>query len=187
MSPYTAIVLSKNPVTLKLQGVEVLGRTQEIRTLAELLDARLGAIKDVRTDYCFYLDDDDELPEDYLSVLDECASQGAAVAYTDELIDAGRGYIRSNPAPYSREAHCTRPFLIHHLALMRTKDAQGIAKKLPRGEFAVEPLLYSELAKQSASYVPRAGYYWKKGGGLNTISGPATFAAVQWCRAGGLR
>ncbi|MEG2040864.1 MAG: hypothetical protein RR068_07135, partial [Hafnia sp.] len=95
MSLFTAIVLSAKPVTLALPGVQVLGCTQVLRSPAELHAARLDALAKVQTPYCFYLDDDDALPDDYLSVLQACRdkmqAKGTALAYTDEILrEAGK-------------------------------------------------------------------------------------------------
>lgn len=158
----TAIVLSARPVTLEIPGVQVLPRVQKISSMAQLHAARLDALGRVTTKFCFYLDDDDELPADYLSVLAECASRDLPLAYTNELVRyRGNEYVRE-PPPYSREQHLRSPNLIHHLALMRTKDARQVAKLLPRGEFWTEHMLYFSLAMRGVAHIYRVGYIWNR-------------------------
>ena len=86
LSATTAIVLSASPVTLEIPGVVVLPSVQAITSVRQLYDVRLEVLGRVTTPFCFYLDDDDELPDDYLSVLDECAAHDVPLAYTDELV-----------------------------------------------------------------------------------------------------
>ena len=185
----TAIVLSANPVTLEIPGVVVLPSVQEIRTVAQLYDVRLAVLSRVRTEFCFFLDDDDELPPDYLGVLDECASHGLPLTYTDELIRyQGSESVRKS-APYELALHKRTPMLVHHLALMRTADAVRAAARLPHGSLAVEQPLYMELAKGGAAYVPRVGYIWnRKATGIShwpQMLG-AQVRAMHWCNGGAL-
>lgn len=83
MYRFTAIVLSARPVTLEIPGVQVLASVQTITSVRQLYDVRLEVLGRVTTPFCFYLDDDEELPDDYLSVLDECAAHDVPLAYTD--------------------------------------------------------------------------------------------------------
>ena len=162
MERYTAIVLSAQPVRLEIPGVRVLASVQAIHTAEQLYDLRLCLLDRVETSFCFYLDDDDELPADYLEVLDECASHDAALAYTDELIRyLGKERVRKS-APYDLDEHKHNAMFVHHLALMRTSDAVQAASRLPRGPLSVEQPLYMELAKGGAAYVPRIGYIWSR-------------------------
>lgn len=170
MSLFTAIVLSAKPVTLELPGVQVLGCTQVLRSPAELHAARLDALAKVRTPYCFFLDDDDELPEDYLSVLDDCRTkmlaQGAALAYTDEILreasNSGPRDHRRVAYSYDSDLHAKRPMLLHHLVVMDSAKAQAAAARLPRGNFWTEHMLYWKLGLQGAAYVIRVGYIWNR-------------------------
>ena len=162
MERYTAIILSADPVTLEIPGVAVLPSVQKISTVSQLYDLRLSVLGRVTTEFCFYLDDDDELPDDYLSVLGECAGHNLPLAYTDELIRYRGGESVRKSAPYSLELHKQDVMLVHHLALMRTEDAVRAAKRLPRGPLSVEQPLFMELAKGGAAYVPRVGYVWNR-------------------------
>ena len=170
MSLFTAIVLSAKPVTLVLPGVQVLGCTQVLRSPAELHAARLDVLAKVQTPYCFFLDDDDELSADYLSVLEECAgkmrAQGAAMAYTDEILreDSTTGMRDHRRVAYSYDSdlHAKRPMLVHHLVVMDSAKAQAAAKVLPRGNFWTEHMLYWTLGLQGAVYVIRVGYIWNR-------------------------
>lgn len=174
MSLFTAIVLSAKPVTLVLPGVQVLGCKQVLRSPAELHAARLDALAKVRTPYCFFLDDDDSLPDDYLSVLGECVAkmqaQGAALAFTKELVRVyqpgklpERYEYESSSAQYGSELHARTPMLVHHLAVMDTGKAQSAATDLPRGNFWTEHMLYWVLGRSGAAYVHRIGYIWNRG------------------------
>lgn len=183
----TAIVLSAHPVALELPGVVVLPSVQKITTVEQLYDIRLDVLGRVDTEFCFYLDDDDELPDDYLSVLDECMSHALPLAYTDELVRYRGGESVRRSAPYSLERHKQDVMLVHHLAVMRTADAVRAASQLPRGDFAVEQPLFMELAKGGAVYVPRTGYIWNRS--TTGISHwpqmiAAQIRAKRWCNGG---
>ena len=172
---YTAIVLSAKPVSLVIPGVVVLGRVQQITTVAQMNDARLDAFEHVTTPYCFYLDDDDELPADYLDVLGECRAANVALAYTNELVRGPTGEFLSQSKPYDRHAHARNAMFVHHLALMRTDDARAAARTAPRGDYWPEMLVFYQLAKAGAAHVDRIGYIWNKGSGMH--SWPTTLVA----------
>jgi len=159
----TAIVLSKTEYTRKWTGLTLHVHQQPITNALDLLQARFDAVRRVNTKRFFFLDDDDDLPEDYLDVLEECAKRDSAIAYTDELIVRPDGTREvAKRAKYSRKAHRTDSQLIHHLALCDTAAAKHSVARLPRGHFCPEFLLYWDLAKHGASYVPRIGYHWNK-------------------------
>ena len=185
MPAITAIVLSARPVTLEIPGVEVLSSVQEISSVAQLYGVRLDVLRRVNTEFCFYLDDDDELPPDYLSVLDECVGHGLALAYTDELVRYRGSEAVRKSAPYDLALHKRSPMLVHHLALMRTADAARAARRMPaQGSLSVEQPLYMELAKGGAAYVPRIGYVWNRSpAGIShwpRMLG-AQIASQRWC------
>lgn len=189
MERFTAIVLSANPATLKVPGVRVLASVQTITTVDQLYDLRLDLLSLVETPFCFYLDDDDELPADYLSVLNECAQWDVPLAYTDELIRyQGKDTVRRS-APYDLGEHKRNPMLVHHLALMRTPGAVQAASRLPRGALSVEQPLFMELAKGGAAYVPRIGYIWnRKATGIShwpEMLG-AQWRSKHWCMGGAI-
>lgn len=181
---FTAIVLSADPVTLDLPGVAVLARVQKLHGTADMHAIRLDALQSVQTPYCFYLDSDDELPADYLSVLEECAAHGKALAYTDELV-VTKGVTTVHKAePYDRDAYLRKPMMIHGLAVMETRAVKEIEPTLPRGIFWTQLMLFSELAKRGAAYVARIGYIWHRGDGFNTRA-EATLSQVrslEWAR-----
>ncbi|WP_440111789.1 hypothetical protein [Acidovorax sp. BL-A-41-H1] len=168
MERFTAIVLSAQPVTLELPGVVVLARVGVLNGPADLHRERLAAIDAVQTPYCFFLDDDDLLPDDYLEVLAECERamlhRGAALAYTDEICrEPGRADVRRSWYEYDRDRHRTAPLGLHHLVLMNTGKAKTVARDLPRGNFWTEHMLYWAMAEDGAAYVPRVGYVWQRG------------------------
>lgn len=167
MSLFTAIVLSAKPVTLVLPGVQVLGCTQVLRSAADLHSARLDALAKVQTPYCFYLDDDDELPDDYLSVLAECEAKmrerGVPMAYTEEILrEPGKSDVRRSWYEYDNDRHAVGPMALHHLVVMETVPAQEVARGLPRGNFWTEHMLYWALGRQGGVGIWRVGYIWNR-------------------------
>lgn len=161
----TAIVLTAGNYLRDWPGLQLVVQRQVITNAAEQLAARFSAISRVRTERFFFLDDDDDLPADYLDVLAECSAHGAPIVYTDELVltpmNAPVGSVISK-GPYSRERHYRNPTLLHHLVLCDTRAAITAIERLPRGHYWPEFLLYWELARSGAPYVPRVGYVWNK-------------------------
>lgn len=166
----TAVVLSKAPYVRQWPGLVVQNEVQTFTCSTDACRARFGAIPKVQTEFFFYLDDDDELPEDYLIVLEECMAQGQPLTYTDEAIVGRDGVHRvSKKQDYDPGTHYTNPLLVHHLALCRTADAKAAVLDLPTGPYWPEFLLYWKLAKAGVAYVPRVGYVWHAcNGGLHT-------------------
>lgn len=165
---FTAIVFSRQPIALSIPGVTVLNSVQTVTGPEGMLAARLDVLSGVKTPWCFYLDDDDELPDDYLSVLNECAAADKPLAYTNELVRQHAHESIRRSAPYSQEAHLKNMLLVHSLAVMRTEDAKRAAQNLPRGRYWAEMLLFWQLAKGGAQWLDRVGHIWNRGGGLNT-------------------
>lgn len=165
----SAVILSARPVEKQLEGLQVVPHVSRFSDAAGLLEARMAALQRVRTEWFFFLDDDDDLPADYLRVLERCTSTGATLAYTDETIrlpaqlDGKVPEFRRRSAPYSQAAHLRDPLLVHHLAVCRTDVALRAARAIPRGTYAVEPLLYWQVAKEGAAYVDEVGYIWNRG------------------------
>jgi len=159
----SAVVLSAKEVEIAIPGVVVVPHVSVIQNAKELLDARLEALKKVRSEWFFFLDDDDSLPDDYLKILDRCVSVDTPLAYTDELITNADGSLRvRKSAPYSEDAFIRNSTLIHHLAVCRTEAALEAAAKIPRGTYAIENLLFFEVARQGATYIPEIGYIWNR-------------------------
>lgn len=189
MPNITAIVLSARPVARSIPGVTVLPSVQKIASMTQLHDARLNVLHRVTTEFCFYLDDDDELPEDYLAVLHECASHDLPLTYTNELVRyRSKEHVRVMP-PYDRGNHRSTPELVHHLALMRAGDAKKQAERLPRGDFWTEHMLYFALAEHGAAHINRVGYIWNRSeSGISHW--PQTLTAQiksrRWCNGGWL-
>lgn len=182
----TAVVLSAKPYMVPFEGLSVLLHGSIITNAAELQAARFAAILDVHTPFFFFLDDDDALPGDFQEVLDDCIAAGRPLAYTDELIRLpdGSEFVRQS-APYSQAAHLADRLLVHHLVLCRTREAQLAVAQLPRGHYCPEFMLYWQMAKGGAAYVPRVGYVWNKGHGMHTW--PETtlsqMRAALWAKA----
>lgn len=183
----TAITLSGKPVSRALPDLATLVCVQSIENCAQYNEAFYGAIAKVKTPFFFFLDDDDTLPDDYLSVLNDCLNAHAAVAYTDELRSFEGGGSVFRPGTYTQSRHLTKPTLVHHLALCRTGQAQGLLQSMPTGQYWPEMPLYFALAKDSAAYIPRVGYRWNRSS--VGLSSQADFSIGQmrsklWCLRG---
>lgn len=177
----TALVLSDRLYTRKWPGLRVLTSVQKISTMAELNAARLNAISAVNTPCFFFLDDDDDLPQDYERVIGECAAADAPVAYTDRLVDGQR--VASGP--YSQTAHLRDPRLVHQLALYDTRAAHSVLRYLPRGHYYTELSLAWAVASMGAAYVPEIGYCWNKSAGAMHKKPEASIAQMRtilWCK-----
>ena len=160
----TAVVLSAGDYARTHPGVEVLVHRSEIRDSAQQQAARFDAVMRVAAPWCFFLDDDDDLPANFPGVLEVCMNTGGALAYTDETIvhhDDGARTVRRSRA-YSQAEHLTDPMLVHHLVVMRTSAAQAAVQRLPRGHYCPEFMLFWEVAKGGAAYIPAVGYIWHK-------------------------
>lgn len=136
MSLVSAIVLSSSAVRIVLPNdIALHEHVSQFSRVEALLEARFDAVMSVRTPWCFYLDDDDKLPDDVSDVLAQCLqiaqARTLAMVSTDELIVTGDSVERS-----SRR---------HHLVLMNTAIAQACIRRLPRGRYHAEALLYPEL------------------------------------------
>lgn len=176
----TAVVLSREPASWPApEGFQILNHCETFTTTQGIHEARRRALSRVTTPWCFFLDSDDALPDDISDVLEECKSTGAALTYTDERVN---GTICKR-GPYSQDRHLRAPLLVHHLALMRTEVAQAALKAIPRGELWIEMLLYFQVAKSGAAYVPRVGYHWHRGVGMHRARGilAAQLRAAAWC------
>ena len=177
----TAVVLTAGSYGRAWPDLEVVVHRSAIRDAADLQRARFDALAEVRTSRFFYLDDDDDLPADYLETLAECVAVDAPLVYTDELIG---GELRASNE-YSQAAHLKDPLFVHHLALYDTAEARAAVTELPRGHYAPEFMLAWQVAKKGAVHVPRIGYRWnKRSGGMH--SWPSTCCswsrAMIWCK-----
>lgn len=164
----SAVVLSAKPIGVSLPGVTIVNHVSQFADAKGLLDARLEAIGKVQTKWFFFLDDDDELPEDYPRILDKCISVKTPLAYTDELITSedGASKIRKSES-YSEDKFIRNRTLIHHLAVCKTDAALKASKVIPRGTYAIENLLFFQIAKQGATYIDEIGYIWHRRQGLH--------------------
>ncbi len=170
----TAIVLTAGDYQRAWPGLQLVVQRQTITNAAEQLAARFTAVEKVRTKHFFFLDDDDDLPDDYFDVIAECEHHAAPIVYTDEIVltpmNTPVGSVLAK-GPYSRERHYRNPTLLHHLVLCDTTAALAAIGRLPGGHYWPEFLLYWELARGGAPYVPRVGYIWnKREGGMHVWS-----------------
>jgi hypothetical protein len=181
----TAVVLSPDPVAMQVpEGVAVLNHCERFDSTAGIGAARRRALARVRTPWVFFLDSDDELPDDAGDVLAECVGAGAALVYTDELVlREGAPPQRRRSAPYCPALHAVSPLMVHHLAVMRTGAALAALEVVPAGELWLEHALFWQVARGGAAYVPRVGYHWRPGGGMHRARGivAAQARALSWC------
>lgn len=179
----TALTVSRHGVRMHYPGLVhkcLAGR--HFTKARHVQEAWFDAIKLVETPYFFFIDDDDDLPTNYQSVLNQCLNANLAIAYTDEYM--GQEY-RSREV-YSQANHLANPALVHHLVLANTVIANQAITNLPRGDYWPEMMLYWEMAKLGgAAYIPEVGYHWhKRELGLHkewfTVLG--IHNSSQWCR-----
>ena len=179
----TALTVSRVPVQRVWPGLEhrcLSGRI--FRSAADVQRAWFDAIALVDTPHFFFVDDDDELPDDHSRVLGSCLEAGTAIAYTDEQVHGQRRHRQ----PYSKERHLSDPTLVHHLVLCDTELARAALADLPRGDFWPEMLLYWRMADLGgAAHVPAVGYLWhRKPKGLHsewfTVRGMHN--SRSWCQ-----
>lgn len=161
----------------------MLGLVRTLKSPADLHAARMDALALVTTPLCFFLDDDDKLPADYLDVLDQCAdkmrARGVPMAYTDEIQrEVGKADVRRSWYEYDSARHLNSPMGLHHLVLMDTAKAQSVAATLLRGNYWTEHMLYWALGRQGAAYVPRVGYIWSRKAQGGFSRDPRTMAAM---------
>lgn len=182
----TALVLSAFPYSREFPGLAVLPIQGIIRDGKEHYAARMNAISAVQTEHFFFLDDDDNLPENYLEVLAKCIAEDKPIVYTDEAVLREGMAVPSvlSKGMYSQKAHLNNPLLIHHLALYQTRTAKAIANNRPIGNYYPEFILAWEAAKHGVSYVPEVGYIWNKkdesGLHLNSSIVRSVGHAVNW-------
>lgn len=166
----SAVILSAKPCAKQIAGVEVVNHVSQFTEAKGLLKSRLASIRKVKTDWFFWLDDDDDLPGDYLRVLDKCMRVKAPLAFTNEIVTNadGSSHVRKS-SRYTQDRHIHNMTLVHHLAVCRTDVALDAMTRIPNeGLYAVENLLFFEVAKQGASFVNEIGYIWhRRDTGLN--------------------
>lgn len=160
----TALTVCKDADTRQWDGLQrktLVGR--HFQHSGDVQKAWFDAVALVDTDHFFFIDDTDELPEDYASVLEQAVERSCALVYTDELVvsqDGKRSVTHS--LPYSQALHINKALLVHHLALCETSAALAAIKKLPQGKYWPELLLYWQLAKKSVCNIERVGYIWNR-------------------------
>lgn len=185
----TAVVLSENPYTRSFDGIEVLVHQEKFSLTSQFQKARFEAVKNVSTEWFFFLDDDDDLPSDYLDVLAKCLKEaklrGSMLVYTDEIRrTTGLPDELVKGQEYSQRAFLSKRLLVHHLVLMNTKLAQAVVQTLPLGDYAPDFMLSWEMAKYGALYVPEAGYIWNvRPGSMHTRMEliVAFRNTISWC------
>jgi hypothetical protein len=166
----TAITLSAKPAACAYADISYLNQVQTIQNCTDYNHAFYSAIEKVQTPFFFFLDDDDELPEDYLSVLADCIRVDCAVAYTDEKRINGGVATVARGGEYSKEKHLANPLMLHHAVLCKTSTAKKALPFMPKGQFWPEMPLYFDLAQESVAYVPRTGYLWNRADGLSSTA-----------------
>lgn len=87
----SAVIQSRTPLEREIPGVTVVPHVGVYKGTAEMLDARLAALQKVQTKWFFYLDDDDDLPDDYERVLQLCMAVPTKIAFTNEIVTSVDG------------------------------------------------------------------------------------------------
>lgn len=160
----TAVVMSRTPLRrgFALPVRNVVGVYADH---AGMYAARLRSLDGVRTPWCCWVDDDDDLPVGVESLVTECIERanavGAALVYTAELVnDSQRQYVRL-ARPYDRAKHLHDSMFVHHLALMRTNAVRDVVAALPpTGDLWAELAVYYGLGAVGAVAVNKIGYKW---------------------------
>lgn len=184
----TAIVLSAAPVDTKWAGWETLNHVSVFNTLEGLHKARLDAVKKVTTEFCAFVDSDDELPkntgEQIAEIIAKMEERHSNLTYTDWIERRSTGEERRmSPGEYNFAKHVTNITWMHQLVVMRTEAAQAWAQKIPQGAYWTEIMLYAKLAETNPIYYPNVAYVWNRGAtGMHTHPGilKAQTAGVQW-------
>lgn len=163
----TAVVQSRVPYTRTFDAFRVLNTVQVVDA-AGLCSARLDSIRQVTTPWFFFLDDDDDLPDNHADLIQSCIDLAthdhSKVVYTNELVESVDGSTKvTKVGKYSQEAHLSNYALVHHLALYSTQAALDALKVIPRGLHWAELLLAWQVAKSGASYLDEVGYIWNRG------------------------
>lgn len=183
----TAVVLSPTPYVSSYDEVTVLNHICPIpfQSHYDINTARRKALAKVTTPYCFFLDSDDQLPEDYVDVLQDCVKLNKAVVYTQELIKNHDGTeILRQPGIYSQDAFIRTATMMHHLVLYNTVNVRQVMPTLPDDRELLEVCLNFQMAKISVGHVPRVGYIWNRGQtGMHAKSDALEFMcrAAGWC------
>lgn len=171
----TAVTLSRTGrVRYAPQHMQHTIHVRTIDTVEDLHTQRLAALHSVKTPWCFFLDDDDELPENVGGLLTTgiglAEQSGAKMVSTEELI--------ITPAEIKRNES------IHHLVLMHTHAAQQAAQVIPLGRYYTEGILYPQLAQGGHLHVREVGYHWycgSTGFHTNPYLVEARINSNRWC------
>lgn len=167
MSNITAIINTASKTGREIEGWNVLEWEATFSSLEDLHLNRLMALSGVVTEYCAFVDDDDQLPDDSADqvqrLIQQMQAENAAIGYTDSRVASGDRSWREVPGPYRAVKHYTSVNFLHHLVVMRTEDALRLAATLPLGLYWTEYLLYAPLCRSGVTYLPEVGYIWNKG------------------------
>lgn len=170
MRSVTAIILSRDPVSAKFKSqipkdVRPLNFISDIKSFQSYQRSWFMAVQEVQTEWFFFLDHDDRLPDGFSGILDRLLATAGfgSLAYTNEVVvnDAGI-HTELKKGPYSQESHLRNPMLCHHLVLGRTETARQVIEKCPRGHFMPEMMVYFQMAKKGAIWLDEAGYLWHR-------------------------
>jgi hypothetical protein len=164
----SAIILSPTPVILNWVGWATLNHVRQFTTLEELHEQRLNALLSCTTEYCSYIDWDDDLPKDQEHHVEKIVQQmkeaNANLTYTDWLECRAKDSKHCIPGPYNRTRHFAKPKSMHQLVMLNTEMAQKIARTLPLGLHHTETLLYYAMCKDvHPIYYPHVMYHWNRG------------------------
>lgn len=194
MSKATAVVLSKEPVFNSWTNWDTLNHVSQFDNLQGLHCERLRALQKVTTEFCAFVDSDDQLPENTGLQIDEITSlmqdSQSNLTYTDWIETTGATQVVKRPGAYSWAKHVTSVTWMHQLVVVRTETAQAFAKVMPQGIYWTEFMLYAQLAKTNPIYYPHVAYLWdRKNSGLHLHPDitQAQMNSVHWYLSKGLK
>lgn len=184
----TAVILTPLKINFSEPDWTALQHISTFSGLEGLHQARIDSFEKVKTPYCMWVDDDDELPVGSLELFHRLIAlmqaRNYAIGYTDSIVRInGKPDRRDAPGPHKPVKHYTSANYLHKAVVMRTADALSQARALPKGLYWTECMIYSALARGGAAYIPEVGYVWnKKEAGMHRHEqiDTAQYAAMHW-------
>jgi hypothetical protein len=172
---FTCITLSSEEMQRNTPpNVVYYNHVRKFSDVCSLHNERLESIKNCKTEYFFFCDYDDPIP-------DTLIAPKRAIVYGDNHYieyDVERFDKSSN---WTELEHMTNPYLIHK-AICNTEQTLKILSVIPRGEYWTELLLYYCLALSgSYEYNNNLKMIWnKKQTGMHKSVGKAINNSVLW-------
>jgi len=179
MTMMTCMTLSAEPFKINTpRSIVYQNYVSQFSDPAGLHKSKLDAIFKIKTQYFFFQDYDDPLPNIY-------PVPEKSIVYGDFFTRyVTSGHIKRTIAePWSESWHLKNPLMVHK-AICNTATARAVASVLPQGEFLTEPLLYYFMCKvYGFTYDPALEFIWNKSPkGFHTKSERSITNAVKWIK-----